>query len=135
MIRKLIGLAAAMLLPSVLAAQTTTIPNDHASDRGKAMVAQHSQGAQHRTTHRRGEVVRAADVDQARNVASRPEDADHDRDDRGRNPNAATPAARATPAVPAHGNGPATPAQPATPAVPANGRRPSNPGQSGNHRP
>ena len=135
MIRKVLGVAAAVLLPSMLAAQTPTIPNDHASPQGKAMATAHSQGAQHRATHRRGEVVRAADVDHARAVASRAEDADHDRDDRGRNPNAATPATRATPAVPAHGKGPATPAQPATPAVPANGHRPSNPGQSGNHRP
>jgi len=56
-------------LPNLLAAQTATIPNDHASDRGKAMVALHSQGAQHRATHRRGDVVH-------------PEDVDHDRDDR-----------------------------------------------------
>jgi hypothetical protein len=120
MIRKLLGLAAAVVLPSLLAAQTATIPNDHASDRGKAMVALHSQGAQHRATHRRGDVVH-------------PEDVDHDRDDRTRpedtNPKAALPATRATPA---HGAGPA---KPATPAVPANGRKPSNPGQSGNHRP
>ena len=135
MIRKLLGLAAAVVLPSLLAAQTPTIPNHHASDRGTAMAALHSQGAQHRATHRRGEVVHPADVNHGRDDHSRPEDADHDRDDRARNPKAATPATPATPAVPAHGNGPATPAKPATPAVPANGRRPSNPGQSGNHRP
>jgi hypothetical protein len=129
MIRKLLGLAAAAVVPSLLAAQTPTIPNDHASDQGKAMVAQHSQGAKHRATHRRGEVVHPEDVDHDRDDRSQPEDADHDRDDRGRNPNAATPAKRTTPA---HGAGPATPA---TPAVPANGRKPSNPGQSGNHRP
>ena len=135
MIRKLLGLAAAGVLPSLLAAQTATIPNDDASDRGKAMVALHSQGAQHRATHRRGEVVHPEDVDHGRDDRSRPKDVDHDRDDRGRNPKAATPATHATPATPAHGNGPATPAKPATPAVPANGRKPSNPGQSGNHRP
>jgi len=129
MIRKLLGLAAAVVLPSLLAAQTATIPNDHASDRGKAMVALHSQGAQHRATHRRGDVVHAEDVDHDRDDRTRPEDTDHDRDDRGRNPKAALPATRATPA---HGAGPA---KPATPAVPANGRKPSNPGQSGNHRP
>jgi len=129
MIRKLLGLAAAVLLPSLLAAQTPTIPNDNASAQGKAMATAHSQSAQHRATHRRGEVVHPEDVDHDRDDHSRPEDADHDRDDRGRNPKAAMPATRATPA---HGAGPA---KPATPAVPANGRKPSHPGQSGNHRP
>src|SRR3989442_11823095 len=57
MISKLIGLAAALALPSVLAAQTPTIPNDHASPQGQAMVTAHSKGAQHRATQRRGEVA------------------------------------------------------------------------------
>ena len=122
MMGRILGYAVALALPGLLAAQTPQIPNEHASDQGKAMAALHSQGAQHRATHVRGKVVHAEDVD-------------HDRDDRGRNPNAATPATRATPAVPAHGQGPATPAHPATPAVPANGRKSANPGQSGNHRP
>jgi hypothetical protein len=135
MIRKLLGLAAALLVPSLLAAQTPTIPNDHASPQGTAMARAHSQGAQHRATHRRGEVVHSEDVDHVRDNRSQPEDADHDRDDRSRNPSAATPATRATPPVPSHGAGPATPGKPATPAVPANGRKPTNPGQSGNHRP
>ncbi len=135
MIRKFLGLAAALLLPSLLAAQTPTIPKDHASPQGTAMATAHSQSAQHRATHRRGEVVHPEDVDHDRDDHPRPEDADHDRDDRGRNPKAATPSTGATPPTPAHGTGPATPAKPATPAVPANGRRPSNPGQSGNHRP
>src|SRR5207237_9585655 len=74
MIRKLLGLAAAVLLPSLLAAQTPTIPNDNASDRGKAMVALHSQGAQHRATHRRGDVVHAADVDHDRDDSTRTAD-------------------------------------------------------------
>ena len=129
MIRKLLGLAAAVLLPSLLAAQTPTIPNYHASAQGKDMATAHSQSAQHRATHRRGEVVHPEDVDHDRDDRTRPEDTDHDRDDRGRNPKAAMPATRATPA---HGAGPA---KPATPAVPANGRKPSHPGQSGNHRP
>src|SRR5437899_837991 len=95
MIRKLLGLAAAVLLPSLLAAQTPTIPNDHASAQGKDMATAHSQSAQHRATHRRGEVVHPEDVDHDRDDHSRPEDADHDRDDRGRNPKAAMPATRA----------------------------------------
>lgn len=129
MIQKLLGLVATVALPSLLAGQTPTIPNGHAVDRAKAMVALHSQGAQHRATHRRGEVVRPEHPDHDRNRVP------GDRPDRERNPNAATPATPATPAVPSHGTGPATPAKPALPAVPANGRRPSNPGQSGSHRP
>ncbi len=110
MISKLLGLAAALTLPTIAAAQTPQIPNEHASDRAKAMVALHSQGAAHRATHRRGEVVLVAPT--------------------ARNPNAATPAIRATPAVPGHGVVPTIPATRATPAVPAN-----KGGQSGNHRP
>jgi hypothetical protein len=109
MINKLLGLTVTLVLPTLMAAQTPQIPNEHASDQGKAMVALHSQGAAHRATHRRGEVVRIAPT---------------------RNPNAATPAVRATPAVPGHGLVPTVPAKRATPAVPAN-----KGGQSGNHRP
>src|SRR5207248_969900 len=88
MIRKLFGLAAVGALPTLLAAQTSQIPNEHASDQGKAMVALHSQGPAYRATHRRGDVV-----------------------DVPRNPNAATPATRATPAVPGHGDVPTAAAQ------------------------
>jgi len=110
MIRKLFGLAVVYAVPTLLAAQTPQIPNEHASDRGKAMVALHSQGAAHRATHRRGELV-AVDVT--------------------RNPNAATPATRATPAVPGHGDVPTLPAHRATPATPAHKQgQPTNP-----HRP
>ena len=108
MIRKLFGLAAVYAVPTLLAAQTPQVPNHHASDRGKAMVALHSQGAAHRATHRRGDVV-----------------------DVPRNPKAATPATRATPAVPRHGDVPTVPAQRATPATPAHKQgQPTNP-----HRP
>jgi hypothetical protein len=109
MINKLLGLAVTLALPTLLAAQTPQIPNEHASDQGKAMVALHSQGAAHRATHRRGDVVPIAPT---------------------RNPNAATPAVRATPAVPGHGVVPTVPATRATPAVPAH-----KGGQSGSHRP
>ncbi|SRR6266566_7944552 len=109
MIRKLFGLAVVYAVPTLLAAQTPQIPNEHASDRGKAM-ALHSQGAAHRATHRRGELV-AVDVT--------------------RNPNAATPATRATRAVPGHGDVPTLPAHRATPATPAHKQgQPTNP-----HRP
>ena len=110
MMSKLLALVAALALPTMLAAQDPQIPNEHASDQGKAMVALHSQGAAHRATHRRGEVVPVAPTT--------------------RNPNAATPAIRAVPAVPGHGVTPTIPATRATPAVPAH-----KGGQSGNHRP
>ena len=109
MTSKLLVLALTLALPTMVAAQTPQIPNEHASDQGKAMVALHSQGAVHRATHRRGEVVAVPHA---------------------RNPNAATPAVRATPAVPGHGIVPTIPAKRATPAVPAH-----KGGQSGNHRP
>jgi len=100
MIRKLFGLAAVYAVPTLLAAQTPQISNEHASDRGRAMAALHSQGAAHRATHRR-------------------------------NPNAATAAIRAKPAVPGHGDVPTVPAHRATPAIPAHKQ-----GQSANpHRP
>jgi len=111
MIRTVPGLMAVLALPSILAAQTPQIPNEHASDQGKAMVALHSQGAAHRATHRRGDVVTPPTPGV-------------------RNPNAATPAVPATPAGPGHGAGPTIPAKPATPATPAH-----KGGQSGNHRP
>ncbi len=109
MINKLLGVAVTLALPTLLAAQTPQVPNEHASDQGKAMVALHSQGAAHRATHRRGDVVPVTPT---------------------RNPYAATPAVRATPAIPGHGVVPTVPAQPATPAVPAH-----KGGQSGSHRP
>ena len=81
MFTKLLGFAAVCAVPTLLAAQTL-----------------HSQGAAHRATHRRGDVI-AVDVT--------------------RNPNAATQATRATRAVPGHGDVPTLPAQRATPATPA----------------
>jgi len=95
MTSKLLGLAVTLALPTMLAAQTPQIPNEHA--------------AAHRATHRRGDVVAVPHT---------------------RNPNAATPAIRATPAIPGHGVVPTVPAKRATPAVPAH-----NGGQSGSHRP
>jgi hypothetical protein len=110
MISKRLGLVVTFALPAVLAAQTPEIPNQNASDRGEAMVALHSQGARHRATHRRGEVVPPVE--------------------HVRNPSAATQAIRAMPAVPGHSDLLTVRAQRATPAVPAH-----KGGQSGNHRP
>jgi len=39
MINKLLGLAVALALPTMVAAQTPQIPDEHASERGQAMVA------------------------------------------------------------------------------------------------
>jgi len=83
---KLLGLVVALALPTMAAAQTPQIPDGRASDQANAMVTLHSQGAAHRATHRRGDVVRIAPT---------------------RSPNAATRAIRATPATPWHGAGPA----------------------------
>ena len=110
MISRLLGLAVTLALPSMVAAQTPQIPNEHAFEQAKAMVALHSPDAAHRSTQRRGEVVSVAPTE--------------------RNPNAATPAIRATPTVPGHGLVATILATRATPAVPAN-----KGGQSGNHRP
>ena len=83
---KLLGLAVALALPTMAAAQTPQIPDGRASDQANAMVSLHSQGAAHRATHRRGDVVRIAPT---------------------RSPNAATRAIRATPGTPWHGAVPA----------------------------
>ncbi len=111
MLRKIILVAAMVVVPSLLAAQQ--IPNSHASDTAKSKVAAHS------ATHFRGEVVGL--------------------DNRPVTPaTAAVPATRATPATPSAGGpaSPASPAAPATPAVPASpSKKPANPGQSNIHRP
>lgn len=110
MFRKILPLVMAVALPGLLAAQRE-IPNAHASDTAKAMVAAH------RATHVRGSVDNPPVTPATR----------------------AVPATRATPATPASDGSPATPAKPATPATPAvpasPSKKPTNPGQSGNHRP
>ena len=109
--RLIMGTALALAFAITLAAQAPEMPNSQASDTAK------TQGAEHRppgARHHRGTVERSW----------------------GSNPNAATPAVRATPAVPAHGAGLATPATPATPAVPASpSHTPTSPGQAHGHRP
>src|SRR6266852_7940215 len=116
MLRKILGVAAALALPALLVAQTPGTPNTHASATAKGKTAL----AHAKAKHRRGDVVPKEDSDRDQDDRVK-EDKDRDRDDgtKTRNPNAATPAKPATPAVPTHGEGPATPAKPATPAVPA----------------
>src|SRR5690242_17141783 len=129
MLRKLMLVAATLVVPALLAAQD--IPNSHASDTAKSKVAAHRQNpqvpaqeatdtaksrvAQHRTSKIRGSAV---------GTANRP----------------VTPATPATPSTPSSGGSagtPASPATPATPAVPASpSKKPSSPGsQAANHRP
>jgi len=129
MLRKVILVAATLVVPALLAAQD--IPNSHASDTAKSKVAAHRQNpqvpaqeasdtakskvAQHRASKVRGSAV---------GTDNRP----------------VTPATPATPATPSSGGSagtPASPATPATPAVPASpSKKPSSPGsQANNHRP
>ncbi len=103
MIRRLMLLAVPLAVPALLAAQD--IPNAHASDTAKAMVAAHS------ATHFRGEAV---GLDNRPVTPATP----------------AVPATRVTPATPVSPAKPATPAVPASPS-----KKPTNPGQSGSHRP
>ncbi len=103
MVGRLVLVVATLAVPALVAAQD--VPNAHASDTAKAMVAAHS------ATHFRGEAV---GLDHRPVTPATP----------------AGPATRATPATPASPAKPATPAVPASPS-----KKPTNPGQSGSHRP
>lgn len=127
MMKRILGIAVAVAVPALLAAQSPipanehasetarskTIPAAQASDTAKSKVA---QAMARRATHVRGEAV---------GLDNRPV-------------TPATPATpRATPAQPGAGVGgraiPATPATPATPASPS--QRPDNPGAGHGRRP
>lgn len=119
MLKRVLGVLAALLVPSALVAQNPKVaaPNEHASDVAKEKVA---AAMAKRATHVRGEAV---------GLDNRPV-------------TPATPAVRATratPAVPNPDGGPATratPATPATPAVPASpSGKPENPGAGHGRRP
>ena len=117
MMKRILGIAAALVVPAALAGQAPTIPNEHASDTAKSKVA---AAMARRATHVRGHAV---------GLDNRPV-------------TPATPATRATRAiraVPSSGGGAATPATPAvraTPAVPASpSQRPDNPGAGHGRRP
>jgi hypothetical protein len=116
MLKRIFLLVAALFVPSVLASQTPRVaaPNELASDIAKVKVA---AAMAKRATHVRGEAV---------GLDNRPV-------------TPATPAVRATPAVPNPDGGPATPAvraTPATPAVPPSpSQRPDNPGAGHGRRP
>jgi hypothetical protein len=96
-----------MVVPTLLAAQTPTIPNEHASSIAKAKVATRVRG-------------HAVGLDNRPVTPAVP----------------AVRATRATPAVPGPDGGPATRAVPATPATPASpSKRPDNPGTGHGRRP
>jgi len=119
MLKRIFILGPALLVPTLLAAQTPKVaaPNEHASAIAKAKVAANMA---RRATHVRGEAV---------GLDNQPiTPATH-----------ATSATHATPAThPSEGGGPATPAtpaSPATPAVPASpSHRPAHAGQGGQGR-
>jgi len=124
MLRKILGVAAALALPVLLVAQTPGTPNTNASATAKEKAALPHGNAK----HRRGDVVTSEGKDRDRDDRPKNKDKDRDRDDRttARNPNAATPA------VPAHkgGTGPTQSGNPkaAIPAVPS-------PKSGGRHKP
>ena len=109
MLKRILMLVPALLVPALLAAQTPKVaaPNEHASDVAKAKVAANMA---RRATHVRGEAVGSDN----------------------RPVTAATPATRATPAVHNPDGGPATPATPATPS--SNSHRPDHAGLGGQGR-
>ncbi len=124
--KRILGIAVALAMPAMLAAQTPspanghasetarskTIPAAQASDTAKSKVA---QAMAQRATHVRGEAV---------GLDNRPV-------------TPAAPATRATPAQPGAGEGgraiPATPATPATPASPSH--KPADAGTGHGRRP
>jgi len=126
MMKRILGIAVALAMPAMLAAQTPspanghasetarskTIPAAQASDTAKSKVA---QAMAQRATHVRGEAV---------GLDNRPV-------------TPAAPATRATPAQPGAGEGgraiPATPATPATPASPSH--KPADAGTGHGRRP
>ena len=111
MIKRILGIAVALAVPALLAAQTPSPANEHASEtaRSKSIPAAQAsdtakskvaQAMARRATHVRGEAL---------GLDNRP----------------VTPATRATPAQPGAGEGGrAIPATPATPASPALAHRP-----------
>jgi len=121
--KRILGIAVALAVPTLLAAQTPSpanehasetaksklIPSEHASDMAKAKVA---AAMARRATHVRGEAV---------GLDNRPV-------------TPATPATRATPAQPGAGaGGRAVPATPATPASPS--QKPADAGTGHGRRP
>ncbi|HEV8303524.1 MAG TPA: hypothetical protein VGQ25_01070 [Gemmatimonadales bacterium] len=126
MVKRILGMAAALVVPALLAAQTPIPANEHASETAKSKTipaAQASDTAKskvgqamaQRATHVRGQAV---------GLDNRPV-------------TPASPATRATPAQPGAGpDGRAVPADPATPATPASpSHKPADAGTGHGRRP
>ena len=123
MMKRILGIAIALVVPALLAAQTPIPANEHASETAKSKLipsanasdtakAKVAAAMARRATHVRGEAV---------GLDNRP----------------VTPATPATPAQPGAGEGgraiPATPATPATPASPS--QKPADAGTGHGRRP
>jgi len=125
MMKRLLGIAVALAVPALLAAQTPIPANEHASETAKAKLIPSEHASEtakqkvaaamaRRATHVRGEAV---------GLDNRPV-------------TPVTPATRATPAQPGAGEGGrAIPATPATPASPALAHRPPQAGTGHGRKP
>jgi hypothetical protein len=129
MMKRILGIAVALAMPALLAAQTPSPANEHASETARSKTIPAAQ---------------ASDTAKARVAAAMAQRATHVRgeavglDNRPVTPvTPATPATRATPAQPGAGEGgraiPATPATPATPASPS--QKPADAGTGHGRRP
>jgi hypothetical protein len=131
MIKRILGIAAALFVPTMLAAQVPSPANEHASETAKSKLIP----SEHASETAKAKVA-AAMAQRATRVRGEAVGLDN------RPVTPATPATRATRAVPAVPNpdgGPATratPAVPATPATPASpSQKPANAGTGNGHRP
>jgi len=120
--KHILGLAVALAMPALLAAQTPTPANEHsaAAAKGKTIPAE-----------------QASDTAKARVAANMARRATHVRGEAlGPDNRPVTPATKATPAQPGAGEGGrAIPATPATPASPALAHRPPQAGTGHGRRP
>ena len=122
MIKRILGIAIALAMPALLAAQTPIPANDHSSAAAKGKLIPS---------------VNASDTAKARVAANMARRATHVRGEAvGPDNRPVTPATRAIPAQPGAGEGGrAIPATPATPASPALAHRPPQAGTGHGRRP
>ena len=120
MMKRMLGIAIALAMPTLLAAQTPIPANDHSSAAGKLIPA-----------------ANASDTAKARVAANMARRATHVRGEAvGLDNRPVTPATRAIPAQPGAGEGGrAIPATPAVPASPALAHRPPQAGTGHGRRP
>ena len=122
MMKRILGIAIALAMPTLLAAQTPIPANDHSSAAAKGKLIPS---------------VNASDTAKARVAANMARRATHVRGEAvGPDNRPVTPATRAIPAQPGAGEGGrAIPATPATPASPALAHRPPQAGTGHGRRP